>query len=229
MSDGPLNGKWPGEVVSYDAAARTCRVSIEGLTDGSSVLPEAVFEYPIGDRADASSSKDHTEIRILPGDAVWLEFEKGDPRFPIITGYRLKRAANPTNWRRWRHANIEMTADGDMVLNATNLILNISGNVTELIGGNRATDIGGNETTDVSGNMDSTAAASSHQAATHELTAQTQIAGAITTTAGPGGAGAQMAGPIAFLGGSVTHDGVKIDKTHRHTEQGDGQEVSTPH
>ncbi len=221
MNDGPLYGKWPGVIEAYDGPARMCRVSIEGVTNGSNALPNAVFEYPIGDRANDGNSKNHTEIRVQVGDAVWIEFECGDPRFPIITGMRLAREGNPTYWRRWRHANIEMTADGDMVFNATNLIMNISGNETR--------NIGGNSTTDVGGSMDSTAAASSHSAATHDLTAQTTIAGALTTDAGPGGSGATLKGPVEVIGGTVKHDGINIGKTHTHTEQGDGAEVSAPH
>lgn len=100
----------PGEVVSYDPVKRTCRVSIPGITDGSRTLPEAVFMNPLGDRAS------DTEIRILPGDRVWLMFECGDPRFPIIAGYRTPRAGNQAGTRRWHHANIEMTADGTLRL-----------------------------------------------------------------------------------------------------------------
>jgi phage baseplate assembly protein gpV len=105
-----LHGKWPGEVASYDGDARICRVRINGITDGSTDLPEAVFCNPLGDRAS------DTEIRILVNDPVWIEFEAGDPRFPIIVGYRTPRKGNPTEWRRWRHANMELTADGQMRL-----------------------------------------------------------------------------------------------------------------
>lgn len=110
-----LPSLWPGVVDSYDAQARTCKVSIPGITDGSSDLPTAVFNNPLGDRAG------DTEIRIIAGDTVWLMFEGGDPRFPIITGYRTPREGNPVDWRRWRHANIEMTAEGKMRLVATEL------------------------------------------------------------------------------------------------------------
>ncbi|MCA0214675.1 MAG: phage baseplate assembly protein V [Proteobacteria bacterium] len=113
-----LPSRWPGVVVSYDGPTRTCKVSIPGITDGSSELPVAVFENPLGDRAG------ETEIRIVAGDTVWLSFECGDPRYPIITGFRTPREGNPVNWRRYRHANIELTADGQMILNASELIIN---------------------------------------------------------------------------------------------------------
>lgn len=113
-----LPGLWPGVVKSYHGAQRTARVSIPGVTDGSDTLPEAVFLNPLGDRAD------ETEIHIQAGDEVWLMFEGGDARFPIIVGYRTPRAGNPVGWRRWRHANIEITADGEMVLNASALRIN---------------------------------------------------------------------------------------------------------
>lgn len=116
-----LPSLWPGEVASYDGETRICRVRIPGITDGSSELPEAVIMPPIGDRAQGDHA---TEQRILPGDLVYLMFEGGDPRFPIIMGARTARAGNPVNWRRWRHANMELTADGKMILNATELEIN---------------------------------------------------------------------------------------------------------
>lgn len=72
----------------------------------------------VGDRSE------NTEIRILEGDRVWLMFQNSDPRFPIITGYRAKETGNETAWRRWHHANIELTADGILKLNATNIEIN---------------------------------------------------------------------------------------------------------
>lgn len=205
---GPCAGKWPAFVASYDGPKRECRVRIPGITDGSNVMPLATIEYPIGDRPKADDSKDWTEIRILVGDAVWVEFECGDPRYPIITGFRVPREGNPVDWRRWRHANIEITADGEMVLNATNLTLNIGGNVVEHIGGNRTSDVGGSQQTDVAGDMGSTAANSSHQAGTHDLKADTNITGATSLT-----------GNVTAGGGSFRHAGKNIGGTHTHNEK----------
>lgn len=221
MSMDSIPGLWPGEVDSYDGAARTCRVRIPGVTDGSNLLPVAVFSNPLGDRATDGDSKSRTEIRILPGDPVWLMFECGDPRFPIIMGYRTPREGNSTGWRRWRHTNIEMTADNELIFNASKVTWNVTGDVIEHIGGKMQTD--------VSGAMESTAATSKHSAATHQLTAQTQIAGAITTASGPGGAGAQLQGPINITGGTVKHDGKNIGGTHTHNENNSsGNPTATP-
>ncbi|WP_144409765.1 hypothetical protein [Cupriavidus basilensis] len=68
----------------------------------------AEIEYPIGDK---SRGMNPTEIEILDGDLVWLAFEAGDPRFPIITGWRNPRSANSVGWRRWHHPNVEINAD----------------------------------------------------------------------------------------------------------------------
>lgn len=214
-----IPGLLPGWVDSYDGPSRTCRVRIEGLTDGSETLPVAVFNNPIGDRASDADAKSHTEIYIKPNDPVWLMFEGGDPRFPIIMGYRTPRAGNPVDWRRWKHANIEMTADNELIINAAKVTWNVSGDVIEHVGGNVTTDIGGAQKTDVAGAMESTAATSKHRAATHRLDSQTTIAGGITTTAGVGGIagnGITMVGPLEIVGGTVTHDGVNIGKTHKH-------------
>lgn len=229
MSDmqGPFYGKYPAEVDSYDGATRMCRVRVPGVTDGSSVLPLAEIQYPVGDRVVADNAKDRTEIRILPGDAVYVEFLGGDARFPLITGSRLDRAGVPVDWRRWRHANIEMTADNQMIFNAASVIWNVTGNVTEHIGGSRTTDIGSNESTTITGSQSVQAASSTHQASTHTLTAQTQINGAITTGSGPGGAGANIAGPVAITGSTVTHDGKNIGKQHYHTAQGATADTTT--
>ena len=102
----------PGFIESYDAARRICRVRIPGLTDGAEVFPEASICNPIGDKSE------HTELRIVAGDRGWLSFVDGDARFPIIVGYRPKETDNVMGWRRWHHANVEVTADGQVLIQA---------------------------------------------------------------------------------------------------------------
>ena len=114
MEYGLMPGRYPAIVKTYNQARRTCRVEIPGLTDGGDVLPEAEIEYPIGDKSRAGTNT--TEIEITPGDTVWVAFVGGDPRYPIITGYRNPQSGNSADWRRWHHANMELLADGTMRL-----------------------------------------------------------------------------------------------------------------
>jgi hypothetical protein len=126
-----IASRTPGVVASYDPDTRTCLVQIPGITDGADSGLEADIEYPIGDK---SASGYPTEIEILAGDLVWLAFENGDQRFPIITGWRNPRTGNQVGTRRWHHANIEINADtqvhviaGDnMVIDTKTLTINAS-------------------------------------------------------------------------------------------------------
>lgn len=103
-----LPGRYPAIVKTYDQASRMCRVDIPGITDGGDVFPLAEIEYAIGDKSRAGSYE--TEIEILAGDTVWVAFIGGDPRYPIITGWRNPQAGNSVDWRRWHHKNIELLA-----------------------------------------------------------------------------------------------------------------------
>lgn len=100
-----MSSRWPAIVRTIDRARREIRVEIPGLTDGSDMLPLAEIEYPIGDRAT------RTEIRFIVGDLVWVSFIGGDPRYPIITGFRTKHTGNSVGTRRWEHDNFESIAD----------------------------------------------------------------------------------------------------------------------
>ena len=113
---GLLYGKWPAVVTAYDQDSRTCEIEIPGQTDGSQLRMIAEIEYPIGDKSRHATM---TEIEILPGDLVWIEFIQGDPRYPLITGWRNPTQGNSKDWRRWHHKNIEILAD--------NLICELSG------------------------------------------------------------------------------------------------------
>lgn len=125
-----MPGKYPATVKTYDQITRTCRIEIPGITDGGDVLPVAEIMYPIGDKSRIVAGKIQSEIEMMPGDTVWIEFVGGDPRYPLIVGYRCANEGNSVNWRRWHHANIELTADGTLKLNATTIELNASGNIT---------------------------------------------------------------------------------------------------
>lgn len=114
MEYGIMPGRYPAIVKTYSQTKRTCRVEIPGLTDGGDVMPEAEIEYPIGDKSKSGAHS--TEIEIVPGDTVWVAFIGGDPRYPIITGWRNPQTGNSTDWRRWHHANMELLADTLMKL-----------------------------------------------------------------------------------------------------------------
>lgn len=109
MDYGMMPGRYPAIVKTYDKIKRTCRIEIPGLTNSAGLFLEAEIEYPIGDK-----SKDGihaTEIEITPDDTVWISFIGGDPRYPIITGWRNAQSGNGVDWRRFHHANIELLAD----------------------------------------------------------------------------------------------------------------------
>ena len=108
-----VSGWIPAFIKSYDAQTRRARVDIPGMTDGCEVFPEAEFNYAIGARSE------DTEVRILVGDRVWVDFIGGDPRFPIIVGYRNPATDNIVDTLRLRQTNIELIADEDMLAEAT--------------------------------------------------------------------------------------------------------------
>lgn len=108
---GLLAGKWPAVIALYDPDSRTCVITIPGQTDGAEGELIAEIEYPIGDKSRHATM---TEIEILPGDLVWVEFIQGDPRYPLITGWRNPTIGNSKDWRRWHHANIELLIDSEM-------------------------------------------------------------------------------------------------------------------
>lgn len=129
---GTYQGKYPAFVESYDKTTRQVRVSIPGITDGKDVFPLAEIAYPVGDKSRIVEGQHPTEIEILPGDHIWVEFIGGDERFPLITHYRNPNApsSNSIDWRRTHHANIELTADGVLRLNANAIELNATATIT---------------------------------------------------------------------------------------------------
>lgn len=106
------SNKHPGFIRKVDRVRREVRVEIPPFTDGASELPIAEIEYPIGD-----DSK-NTEIRLVEGRGVWIEFIAGDPRRPLITGYRNPNTGNVVGMRRWNHDNFEINANEVFTINA---------------------------------------------------------------------------------------------------------------
>lgn len=107
----------PATLVSYDAANRTAKVSIAGLTDGVSDGITAMIAYPIGD------DDLDTERELIAGADVWVFFEQGDTSMPVVAFYRRHgqgRAA--VNVRRIRQQNIELLARAKVTITANDLV-----------------------------------------------------------------------------------------------------------
>jgi hypothetical protein len=215
-------GLMPAVVDSIDREARIARVRIPGLTDGATELPEAEFCNPVGDKSH------HTEIRILPGDDVWLAFVGGDPRYPVIVGYRPRNQENGVDWRRFHHANFQFDADVQFVINAENVIVNaktIVANASE-----QATVV----SPKVNVNATEQATVVSPKVLVDSpdttFTGKVAVQGAFSYAAGMTGTGkATMSGSIAMTDGSLTHNGKSIGSDHTHGGvQTGGGKTGTP-
>lgn len=134
---GLLVGKWPAVITKYSAVTRECHVSIEGQTNGGEDGLLAEIEYPIGDKSRHATM---TEIEILEGDLVWVEFIQGDPRAPLITGWRNPTVGNDVGWRRWHHKNVQILSDEQMRLESGKTILIAAGDsIVIQVGGSTIT------------------------------------------------------------------------------------------
>jgi phage baseplate assembly protein gpV len=189
-------------VTDADRAARLYRVRIPGLTDGATALPRAQVLKPLGDKSE------HTEIRIKPGDRVWLAFEGGDTRYPVIVGYRPRNQENAMDWRRFEHANFEFNADNTFqVIAGTQCIVRtpkalVDAAQTEITG-----DVVIDKTLTVKGLL--------------------AFQAGMTGKGGAGGKAIQVEGGASFSE-DVDAAGISV-AGHTHKEQGDGNDVSKPH
>jgi phage baseplate assembly protein gpV len=213
-----LYGKYPAIVRTWDRARRECRVEIPGVTDGAEVLPLAEIAYPIGDKSE------HTEIYVTLGDRVWVEFERGDPRFPIITHWRTKHTGNAPLWRKFHHENHEREAfDGDIHDTASNNINTEAGNneqrtigtaftldagttITLHVGGSTLV-IDGSSVTITTAEVTVDSPQSTFTGAVTVLGLLTYAAGMSGSPGAGGGAGATISGNIAVTSGNITTDG----------------------
>lgn len=181
-------GLMPAEVDSIDREARIARVRIPGLTDGATELPEAQFCNPVGDKSE------HTEIRINVGDPVWLAFVGGDPRYPVIVGFRPRQQENGIDWRRFEHANFQFDADNTFIINAAAKVIVNTANV-EVHASEKATVVSPEVLVD---SADTT------------FTGKVTVQGAFTYKAGMAGTGG------AVITGDITNNDKNIGSKHTH-------------
>lgn len=209
-----LAGKWPAIVREWIRERRECRVEIPSLTDGAEVYPLAQIEYPIGDKSE------DTEIYVRVGDRVWVEFERGDARYPIITGFRSKQVGNRQLWRKFEHENHERDAfDGDIYDHASQDIRTEAGRnetkqVAEVFHLEAGTKIelivGGSKIEITDGLVKVTASQHTVDAAQTTFTGNVTVQGTTTSQ------GALTASAGASVSGSMTNNGKNIGSNHTH-------------
>ena len=197
--------KYPAVVMSYDANTRLAKIKLEPLDDGADTQLEAELCYPLGD-------KSNTAIEILENDPVWVEFEQGDPRYPIIVGYRNKRTGNDDLTRRYHHhGNFEILADN---------IIKIKGNVKVIVE---------SATVEVIATTANITASNTNITSLVNITGNTSITGNLTVAgaiSGTGGSGASIAGNVTVSSGDVVADGKSL-KTHTHPYTDNGNPMTT--
>jgi len=211
--------KYPAVVVGYDANTRLAQVKIEPLDNGADTVLDAELLYPLGD-------KSNTAIEVLAGDFVWVEFEGGDPRYPIIVGYRNKRTGNDDSTRRYHHhGSFEILADN---------IIKIKGNVKVIVESETVEVIAPTvKVTSTTVTVDATTitvnASNTNITSLVNITGNTSITGNLAVAgaiSGTGGSGASIAGNVTVSGGDVVADGKSL-KTHTHPYTDDGNAATT--
>lgn len=201
-------GKYPAVVVSYDGVTRLAKVKLEPLDEGADTVLDAELLYPLGD-------KSNTAIEVLANDAVWVEFEAGDPRYPIIVGYRNKREGNDDSTRRYHHhGSFEILADN---------IIKIKGDVKVIVE---------SETVEVTATTVTVTATNTNITSLVNITGNTSITGNLAVAgaiSGTGGSGATIAGNVTVSSGDVVADGKSLKShTHPYTDNGAGMTTSAP-
>lgn len=208
-------GKYPAVVMSYDGVTRLAKVKLEPLDEGADTMLDAELLYPLGD-------KSNTAIEVLANDPVWVEFEAGDPRYPIIVGYRNKREGNDDSTRRYHHhGSFEILADN---------IIKIKGDVKVIVE-SQTVEVTA-PTVTVTATTVTVTATNTNITSLVNITGNTSITGNLSVAgaiSGTGGSGATIAGNVTVSTGDVVADGKSLKgHTHPYTDNGAGMTTGTP-
>lgn len=114
-------GYYPATILSYDAASRTARISVEPFTKDAPQGLKARFAYAIGE------DDRKTEIKVVSGDEVWIFFESGQPRAPIIAFYRSHSVGVRIDTRAIEQENVEILANSQFAVMADHINLYANG------------------------------------------------------------------------------------------------------
>ena len=155
-----LYGFYPGKILSYNKLAKTVQVSIEPYTSGSENGITAKIAYPVG------FTDTDLELSIVNNPDVWVFFENGQFKNPVVSFFRTKQSGSVQDVLRLRqktieliadeikfitkqttttgnaHTDGEVTSDGDMIAGAVSLMSHPHGGV-QPGSGNTSPPIGG--------------------------------------------------------------------------------------
>lgn len=113
-----LFGLYGGKILSYDSTKKTAQVSVEPYTNGAENGITAKIAYPVGfDDQD-------TELSINGQPDVWIFFERGEFKNPVIAFFRTRQSSSVSDVFRLRHKQIELYAE--------NIIFNGKTHTTDL-------------------------------------------------------------------------------------------------
>lgn len=168
------------------------------MTDGAETLPLAECLQPLGDRTEDN------EIRIKEGDRVYVQFLAGDPRHPIIVGFRAKNTGNNIGRRHFEQDNMHSIADETQLHEAGTSYTTTAGTTMVLEAGTSITlKVGSTTLTLTASSIAAIASAISMEGAV-------SIDGAVTQS-----------------GGDMTSDGISA-QNHKHIGNGAGAPTSGP-
>lgn len=100
-----LYGLYGGKILSYDSVKKTVQISVEPYTTGAEKGITAKLAYPVGfDDQD-------TELLINEQSDVWVFFEKGEFKNPVVAFFRTRQSSSVSDVFRIRQKRIEFHAD----------------------------------------------------------------------------------------------------------------------